>query len=186
VGEVNGRPFLNVASVGLGSAVTRRLTATAKQRWGVLSYPRALVDALRASRSFRARIRCGAEEHAVRSIQIAVGNGRFYGGGVPVAEDASIDDGRLDLYSIAPQPLHRLVVMAVAVRLGRQREFAGVKSLRGAEIGIDTRRPMRLSVDGELEARTPARFRVRPGALAVFVPEEGGAGGAPGLEGGHP
>ena len=36
-------------------------------------------------------------------MQIAVGNGRFYGGGTVVAEEAAIDDGHLDLYSLEIQ-----------------------------------------------------------------------------------
>jgi diacylglycerol kinase family enzyme len=40
------------------------------------------------------------ESVKVKTLQIAVGNGRFYGGGMAVAADAAIDDHRLDLYSL--------------------------------------------------------------------------------------
>ena len=36
----------------------------------------------------------------VKTFQIAVGNGRHYGGGNVVQADAEIDDGHLDLYSL--------------------------------------------------------------------------------------
>lgn len=171
VGEVNGTPFLNVASVGLGVAVTRRLTATAKGRWGVLGYPRALADAMRSTRSFAVRIRCDGKDLTTRSIHVAVGNGCYYGGGTPIAADAAIDDGRLDLYSVEPQPLPRLVALGAAVRLGRQRSFRAVHAERGRRIRLDTDRPRLVTLDGELRERTPASFRVRPGALTVYAPE---------------
>ena len=34
--------------------------------------------------------------------QVSVANGRFHGGGLTVAEDAAIDDGKLDIYFIRP------------------------------------------------------------------------------------
>ena len=46
----------------------------------------------------------------VRAMQISVGNGRHYGGGMTIAANAAIDDGALDLVSVAPQRLWRLIV----------------------------------------------------------------------------
>ncbi|MDQ4146906.1 MAG: hypothetical protein M3120_04315 [Pseudomonadota bacterium] len=43
-----------------------------------------------------AEIRHDGQLHKVRTLQISVGNGKHYGGGM-VEEDAQIDDGRLDL-----------------------------------------------------------------------------------------
>jgi diacylglycerol kinase family enzyme len=39
----------------------------------------------------------------VKTIQIAIGNGRYYKGGMAVTDDAAIDDQRLDLYSLELQ-----------------------------------------------------------------------------------
>ncbi len=47
MGEVNGRPFFNVASLGLGVDLTRALTRDAKRRWGVLGYAVAGLRVLR-------------------------------------------------------------------------------------------------------------------------------------------
>ena len=76
LGSVNGKYFLNVASMGLSVECARRLTGEDKRRWGVLGYAISAVDALKASRSFWASITCDGEHHRFRSIQIAVGNGR--------------------------------------------------------------------------------------------------------------
>lgn len=171
VGEVNGTPFLNVASIGLGVSATRRLGEIGKSRWGVFSYPRALLDALRSSRAFRVRIECDGRGTTGRSIHVAVGNGCYYGGGTPIAEDARIDDGALDLYSIEPQSLPSLLAVAAAVRLGRQAGLSGVVTRRGREIHVETDRPRLVTADGEVRERTPAHFRVRPRALRVYAPE---------------
>ena len=105
LGRVNAKHFFNVASLGLSVEVARQLDAEVKRRWGVLGYPLILWRAIRSRRAFRARIRCDGASMQVLAMQISVGNGRHYGGGMTIAADAAIDDGALDLVSVAPQGL---------------------------------------------------------------------------------
>jgi YegS/Rv2252/BmrU family lipid kinase len=171
LGWVNGKVFFNVASMGLSVQCARRLSGEVKRRWGVLGYALSARDALKACRTFRANVTCDGERRRFRSIQIAVGNGRYYGGGLTVAEDAAIDDSQLDLYSLQPQSIWKLMALIPALRSGRHGQWGGVEIMRGQRIRIDTDTPMRINTDGELTARTPAEFHVMAGALSVFVPE---------------
>ena len=110
------------------------------------------------------------DEVAVRSLQIAVGNGRHYGGGMIVEETARIDDGRLDLYSLEFRDIWKLPFMAFAFRKGRHGLADDVRTMSGSGFEIRTRQPMPVNADGEIVTRTPAVFRVLPGAIRVFVP----------------
>lgn len=111
VGEVNDTPFFNVASLGLSIAMTRELTHDVKQRWGKLGYALVTFRALSHTRPFVAEIRAGNEVHRVRTLQIAIGNGRYYGGGLTVEEEADIDDGCLNLYSLEFDHLWKLALV---------------------------------------------------------------------------
>jgi YegS/Rv2252/BmrU family lipid kinase len=182
LGEVNGRPFFNVASIGLSVEVTRELTRETKRRWGRLGYAIATFRALWRLRPFRAAIRHGDSMVRVRAIQIAVGNGRHYGGGMTVQEEARIDDGRLDLYSIEFAQLWRLALIYPAFRAGRHGVWREVRTATCEEVEIRTRRPRAVNTDGELVTHTPARFRVLRQALTVIVPPPDSLG--PGLAGG--
>jgi diacylglycerol kinase (ATP) len=179
LGEVNGRPFFNVASIGLSVEVTRELTRETKRRWGRLGYAIATCRALWRMRPFSAEIRHGGRVVKVRAIQIAVGNGRHYGGGMTVEEDARIDDGRLDLYSIEFATLWRLLLIYPAFRAGRHGLWREVRTASCTEVEIRTRRPRRVNTDGELVTHTPARFAVRRAALSVLVPAPGTAEAEP-------
>ena len=170
LGCVNGVLFFNAAHVGLGAELTRRLTPVAKRRWGTLAYPRALLSAWRDRRPFPARIICDNERLRLHSLQITVGNGRFYGGGTPVAEAARIDEGELILYSIPPQPPWQLVALLPRLRRGTHGDHPRVLLLHGRDIRIETSRPMPITTDGEIRTHTPAHFTVLPRALHVFVP----------------
>lgn len=171
LGRVNGHYFFNVAHIGLGVHVAHQLSPDLKQRWGVFSYACGLVKALRSFRPFHADIVCDGKQRRVRAIQIAVGNGRHYGGGMTVAEQASIDDHRFFLYSVEPLSLWELVRFAPAFRAGRFAEHHPVDLDHGRQVTVATRRPMTITADGEVLTRTPAQFDLVAGAVQVFVPE---------------
>jgi diacylglycerol kinase (ATP) len=173
VGQVNDRYFLTAASLGLSVRLTARLTGTAKRRWGVLAYAVTAVRAAVGSRPFHADIEWESGRLRTRTLQIVVGNGRYYGSAMTVAEDAAIDDARLDLYSIEAKHWLAVAPLLPALKRGRQGEKRQVETLHARELTIRTRRPRPIDVDGELVTRTPARFRVLPGALTVFAPPEG-------------
>jgi YegS/Rv2252/BmrU family lipid kinase len=172
VGEVNGSPFLNVASIGLSAALAQALTTETKRRYGPLSYLIMSLKVVLRARSVSGVLRGPNGATRFRTLQLAVGNGRFYGAGMTVAPDARIDDGQLDLYSLETTRLWRLAVLAPAIRSGRHHAAPEVRSEKGAWFEVVTSRPRHINVDGEIRGMTPARFTVKPQALEVFVPEE--------------
>jgi diacylglycerol kinase (ATP) len=174
LGRVNGKHFFNVASMGLSVQVARQLGVDVKRRWGVLGYPLALWRAVSRQQSFgafRAEIRCNGTRVRVRTIQISAGNGRYYGGGMAIAADAAIDDGMLDLVSLAPQGLVELILNLPALRWGRHERAQRVRHWRCRNIEIRTIRSLPVNTDGEVTTRTPANITVLPKALSVHVPQ---------------
>lgn len=170
LGCVNGHPFFNVASIGLSVDITRRLTRVMKRRWGRFAYPIAAAAVIMTARRFSATLRHDGQETAIKPMQVAVGNGRFYGGGMVVAAGARIDDGLLDVYSLEPRARWRLLLMAREFRDGEHEHLDEVHTLRCRSIEIRTRRSRHVSADGEIVTKTPARFTMLPGAVTVFVP----------------
>jgi YegS/Rv2252/BmrU family lipid kinase len=95
LGEINGYLFWNVASLGLGVELAQQITAATKRRWGQLGYALAALRVLRRLRRFTAELAHEGRTTRVRTVQVAVGNGRHYGGGMTVAATAALDDGLL-------------------------------------------------------------------------------------------
>jgi len=172
VGSVNGEMFFNVASIGLSAELAQELTPDLKRRFGKLGYAVAALRVLVRARPFRARII--AADRAVRSLtlQVAVGNGRFYGGGNIVTQTAAIDDGCLDLYSLEFLHAWRLVLLLRAFRRGEHTARREVRDLRGQAFEVHTRRPRPVNADGEIVTHTPAVFQVLPKAIEIIVPAE--------------
>jgi YegS/Rv2252/BmrU family lipid kinase len=172
LGWVNGNHFFNVASLGLGVKITQRLSRDIKRRWGVFAYAIAAAQVLLKSVPFTAEIRVNGESYRVKTVQIAIGNGRYYGGGMTVAKDAAIDDQRLDLYSLEIQHWWQMVALLPNMRSGTHSSWSFVRSLSGQEIEIKTSRSHSINTDGEITTTTPARFRVIPKAISVLVPSD--------------
>jgi diacylglycerol kinase family enzyme len=173
LGEVNGRPFFNVASIGLSVAVTRELTRDLKRRWGRLAYAIAALRVLRRARPFRAEIACDGVVHQVRTFQVAIGNGRNYGGGMVVEEGAEFNDGVLHLYSLEFDRALWLALLLPALRAGRQGTWRQVRTASCLEAEIRTGRPRSINADGELVSHTPARLRILRRAVTVMAPMPG-------------
>jgi YegS/Rv2252/BmrU family lipid kinase len=171
LGEVEGRLYLNVAGIGLGPEVTRRVTDL-KPRWGMLAYSRAIVDAWKKVRAFQAVAVIDGRPARLHAIQISVANGSRYGGIATVDPAASPDSPELILHVVEPMPLWRLVRQALAVVRGRVRDKPGHRLCAARSIEIRTGRPMPITADGEILAHTPARFRVGPHRLRVIAPAD--------------
>lgn len=170
VGSVNGHPFFNVASIGLSVDLARSLTPALKRRWGRLGYAVAAMKVLARARRFSAWISEAGKTTRVKSMQIAVGNGRHYGGGNVIEADAAIDDGHLDLYSLEMNDVWKLALGLRTFRSGAHGAWTDVRTARGVAFEITTRRPRGVNVDGEIVTQTPARFEIHPGAIRVFAP----------------
>lgn len=172
LGRVDGRAFLNVASLGLSVAVTRALTPGIKRRLGRFAYPAATLAAYRRHRPFAARVELddGTVLELADLMQVAVGNGRHYGGGMTVAPSASIDDHLLDVYAVEQGRLRDHVSIARLLRTGHLVEHERVHHLTTRRLRLVTDEPLEVNLDGEIAATTPATFEVDRNALHVVVP----------------
>ncbi|MGB8819469.1 MAG: lipid kinase [Rhizobiaceae bacterium] len=169
-GVVNGHHFFNVASIGLASEIAQKLTRENKRRLGMFSYPVAALRALSSAGRFSAEIISKDQHLRVGTLQIAIGNGRFYGGGNAVERDAAVDDGYLDLYSLEFSTVWKMALMVHSFRKGHHGLWDEVRTDKCRKFEIRTRKPMPINVDGEIVTKTPAVFEVLPRAVRVFAP----------------
>jgi len=167
--------YVNVASVGLAVEATRSLSPRLKKSIGPLAYPVAAISAFFKHEPFTARLSFPDGDHETinygRLLQVAVGNGRFYGGGMVVAPDSGIDDRSLDIYAIKLGRRRDLVGVARYLRSGDFVRNESVDHFRTTRVLLETEPELPVNVDGELVAKTPEEFSVAANALHVIVPE---------------
>ena len=143
---------------------------------GPLAYPVAAVRAFLSHEPFSARHTFPDGDHAPieygRLLRVAVGNGRFYGGGMVVAPESGIDDRRLDIYAIEPGRRRDLVGVARYLRSGDFIREEGVGHYRTGRVRLETEPDLPINMDGEVVSKTPQDFSVVHNALRVLVPPE--------------
>jgi len=126
---------------------------------------------LARARLFTAHLDHDGTTERLRTMQISVGNGRHYGGGMTVEETATADDGKLDFYSLEVDHWWRLLALLPSLRKGTHGRWNDVRAFQTTEVTIRTSRRRAVNTDGELSTYTPAHFRIRPKAISVFAPK---------------
>ena len=171
--------FVNVASVGLGVEATRALSPWMKKSVGPLAYPAAAIKAFLSHEPFSARLTFPDGDHEPveheRLLQVAVGNGRFYGGGMVVAPESGIDDRNLDVYAIELGRHRDLIGVARYLKSGDFIRNESVTQYRTERVRLETDPELAVNIDGEVVTRTPQDFSVAHNALKVLVPSDSSA-----------
>ena len=98
-------------------------------------------------------------------------NGTHYGTR-PLAPDARLDDGLLDLFALASLSRWQGFRFWIRFMLGRHLRDPELRRLRVARATITTDPPRTAIVDGERGPRTPVEVSVAPVALRVMAPRE--------------
>ncbi|WP_306909242.1 lipid kinase [Arthrobacter sp. B3I9] len=175
LGRANGQPFLNVASVGLSVGVTEALSPRLKRHLGPLAYGVATLRAYARHQPFGARLDFPEGDHEPITLehllQVAVGNGRHYGGGNTVSPTAGIDDHTLDIYAILAAPFREHVNIARLLKDGSFVEHDRVYHVTSRRVRLFTEPPLSVNLDGEIATITPTDFAIQRNAVHVVVPQ---------------
>lgn len=164
------RYFINVSAGGFTGLVDEKLTDEIKQSWGPLAYLRSAAEALPEMVAYEATISFDDQppQH-MRVYSVVVANARYAGGGIPVAPQAAIDDGLLDVLIVPAASLPALALVAAQILLGQHTDSDQVIMRRARRVAVASQPGMWFNADGELVGNQPATFEVVPRAVQVIV-----------------
>ena len=167
------RYFINVASLGLGALVDERVG-----RWGALgarlAYTMATAEALINWRNPRITLEIsgpdGAFHASLPAAVVAVANGQYFGGGMRIAPDATLDDGAFHITVLGDLRRREIVSLAQTIRSGAHLANKRVMSRTGTTVTASSDTGVQLDIDGEAIGQLPAEFQVIPAAVRVGIP----------------
>ncbi len=179
VGEVNGKVFLNNASLGLYPAILREREGVYR-RWGrsrLAAHWSVARTVLGLARSLHLRVVVDGRTLRTRTPLVFVARSAFQLDRYGLDGAEAVRAGRFALFLAPDAPPARLMLIALRLVAGGIRPGRDLGLVECDEIDVETRADdMLVAHDGERSRLpTPLRFRIRQDALRVILPEPGDA-----------
>lgn len=169
VADVNGVPYLGIASFGFDSDANR-IANEAKLVRGNLVYLYAALKALAGWKPAGFTVAVDGECHELSGYSVAVANSKAYGGGMFMAPQAELDDGLLDVVVSGEGSKWHFLRSLPSVFKGEHLDDPSVVCFRGSAIEVAADRPFDIYADGDPIGAVPASIGVERRCLRVIVP----------------
>ncbi|MEX2272291.1 MAG: diacylglycerol kinase family protein [Vicinamibacterales bacterium] len=166
VGEINGRPFFNLAGIGFDARVARRFNLLTRR--GGFPY---LLIGLHEGLTYRGqqyRVHLDDQPYDLRAFLIVFANGQQYGNSAIIAPGARFDDGLLDALMVDARPFFPQLWRARRLFIGRDKTVNGIVRQAVRKAVVESDDPIDIHLDGEcFEAGRRLEVGVREGALML-------------------
>jgi YegS/Rv2252/BmrU family lipid kinase len=163
--------FINIASFGVGGLVDRIVNESPKWMGGRAAF---FLGSLRATLQYRnagVRIRIdGAPFYEGPIFNVAIANGRWFGGGMKIAPHADLSDGKFEVIALGDLSKPEVIALSNKIYSGSHLGERGVSVGSGKVVEAEPLHAwanVLLDVDGETPGRLPVRATLRPGAVTL-------------------
>ncbi len=164
------RYFVNVSAGGFSGLVDEKLTPEIKSTWGPLAYLRSAAAALPELHAYQTSIVFDdVERLMIELYNVIIANGQFVAGGLPIARQADLRDGLLDVVLVPKRPPAKMVLLAAEMLLGNHLSSNAVIFRRAKKISVRSQPGMWFNVDGELVGNEPVIFQIVARGLEFVI-----------------
>jgi YegS/Rv2252/BmrU family lipid kinase len=165
------KAFINITSFGIVGVTDKLVNETPKWLGGKASFFLGSVRAMLQYRNEHVRVVVDGTTFVDGPVfNVALANGRYFGGGMMVAPKADPSDGLLDVVSLGDMSRVEALSLSGKIYEGTHLAHPKVASTRGVLVeATPTRKGQRvlLDMDGETPGMLPITARVLPGAVQV-------------------
>jgi len=161
------RYFLGVASCGMSTKVIERVKAEK------VSFASSLLQTALRTAPIRLAVQLDdSHERQIVVSNLCIANARYFGGGMKIAPDAKLTDGKFDVVGVGDLSALKIFTSAPRVYFGSHLSMPEVSHALARKITVRTAdrvAEVALEIDGELPGKLPAAFQIVPKALRVRV-----------------
>ena len=163
--QANEKYFVQLAGVGLDAEIVRATSWQMKKRFGPLSY---VISTVRLWSNPPPLLTVHMDgKPPLHGAIVLIGNGRHYGGPVPVFRRAENNDGLLDFIILHQTRALGLMQFAGAMATGNYDIWGDFDYLRAREFRVECSTDSAFEVDGEFAGTAPVAFKPAPFRLKV-------------------
>ena len=172
-GSKQTRYFINLVSFGMGGEVASRAKNMLSPLGGTAAFLWATLVSFFVFERKAVRLRVDGDAGRLWEIyNIAVGNGRFHGGGMQACPTADLADGILEVTVIEYLRRWEAIKDLPVLYSDDVYRHPKVSHLRGERVVAESEEEVRIELDGEPLGTLPLEITVAPEALTVLGPTE--------------
>jgi YegS/Rv2252/BmrU family lipid kinase len=162
---------VNIASFGIGGHVVQAVNNSSKRGGGFLSFFWASLRSLLHFRNPIVRLQIDKRDLPPQPIfNVAIANGRAFGGGMLIAPKARLDDARLDLVILSNRGFGQSLRLAPSLYRGTHLSQPWVQWHAFEKLKAQSSESVLLECDGEWAGHLPATFQILKGAILLWAP----------------
>ncbi len=169
LGKVNDKYFINIASIGIDAEISNNATIFKKLR-----FPRKSVYDLSILYTFfkykyqNLEIEYNKKTYNSENLIIAVCNGKYYGGGYPIAPLASFDDNYFDVYFAGKISKTKIPGLINLLKKGEHESSSLIKKERLKQITISSDTDIICNYDGEILISKKLEFKMVRDSIYIY------------------
>lgn len=173
VASVDGRYFINIASMGFDASVVNNVEKFKNKKYlpNKFAYLVSVLDTAKDFKNLNLRMIVDQQEINTEAFMVAIANGKYYGGGIKIAPEADLRDGLLDVLIVRDIDRAKILKFLPKVVPGKHMDLEEVTLMRAKTIDLYADEPVYINIDGELEARREAHFRLEDKKVRFIIPK---------------
>jgi YegS/Rv2252/BmrU family lipid kinase len=172
LGVIDGDYFANAAALGLSPLIADTVPHGLKKYLGMVGY---LLWAVRVAFKFRPfRLRLTLDDGSVVqswATEARIANGTHHGG-VELVEDQALDSGDIVIQAVTGKSIWGLAWSWFATLFKLRHRAQTTTEWRGRKLQLEARPNQKISIDGEIAAKTPVTVEIARGAIEVAAPRD--------------
>lgn len=172
-GTPTTKAFINITSFGMGGVTDKLVNEAPKWMGGRASFYIGSLRALAQYKNTPVRVLVDGELLCEEPIfNVAIANGRYFGGGMKVAPDADPSDGQFDVVAIGNISTPTALSLTGRIYTGTHTAMKNVYTARGRRVVAELIEPwseVLIDMDGETPGKLPLEATVLPSAIRIYV-----------------
>lgn len=163
------RYFINVADVGMGPTVVKKVLQNKKFLGAAVSYYKSILSTFFTYKpiSLTATSKDWSWEDKMRTF--AVANGSYFGNGLCIAPHSRLDDGYLNAFACGNVSIADFMIQSIPMKMGKKVSHPKVKYFTTTDIQLQSQEVCEIEADGEWLGYLPARITLVPRKITFLM-----------------